>query len=67
MADPMHDDQGNWSRGPLKIYFARNDPRLIVPKYHEKFGWTFNFAHAAAMPLMIAMLLAPAIVAASFH
>ena len=38
MTDPLHDDPANWTRGPLKLYFARDDRRLVVPKYHPAFG-----------------------------
>ncbi len=62
MADPMHDDPANWTRGPLKFYFARDDRRLIVPKFYRWGGWTFNFAHPAAPLLMAAIVFAPAIV-----
>ncbi len=62
MTDPMHDDPAHWTRGPIKLYFARDDRRLIVPKYRAWGGWTFNFAHPAAPLLMGAILFAPAIV-----
>jgi uncharacterized membrane protein len=63
MADPMHDDPANWTRGPIKLYFARDDRRLIVPKYHAALGWTFNFAHPAAPLLMAVIVFAPIVVA----
>ena len=63
MTDPLHDDPAHWTRGPLKLYFARDDRRLFVRKYHPAFGWTFNFAHPAAPLLFAAILFVPALAA----
>lgn len=57
----MHDDPANWTRGPFKLYFARDDQRLIVPKYNRWGGWTLNLAHPAAPPLLVAIMLAPTV------
>lgn len=30
------------------LYSDPNDPRLIVPKMNQAFGWTVNIAHRSA-------------------
>jgi len=52
-------DPAHWSRGPVKLYFSRTDPRLWVPKYRPAFGWTFNFAHPLAPAFLLAVMLLP--------
>ena len=38
----MSKDPSNWKG---VFYFNRKDPRLVVPKYNPKRGYTFNFAN----------------------
>lgn len=64
MTDPLHDDPANGTRGPLRFFFARDERRLIVPKYHPAFGWTFHFADPAAPRLMAAIMFPPALITA---
>jgi uncharacterized membrane protein len=40
------------------FYFDRADPALFVPKRHG-FGYTINFGHRAALPLLAATLVLP--------
>ena len=61
MPDAFHADPANWSRGPVKLYFARSDARLWVPKYRPAFGWTINLAHPLAPVFWLAILLLPVI------
>jgi len=41
-------DPSNWRGGPLGLYVAPRDPRILVRKRTPYFGWTFNFAHQAS-------------------
>ena len=34
------------------IYFCKEDPYIIVPKRIPWMGWTFNFAHPKAWPML---------------
>ena len=45
-----HDPQ-YWS--PPGIYRCAADPRLIVPKRRRWAGWTLNFAHRAALGVLL--------------
>ncbi len=65
MPDAYHADSRNWTRGPIKLYFARDDRRFWVPKYRPAFGWTINFAHPAAPVVILAVLLAPVVTSAA--
>lgn len=58
MTDPMNDRSANWSRGPLKVYFNRDDDRFFVPKYVPAMGWTINLAHPAAAATFVGLLVA---------
>jgi len=58
MTDPKHDDQANWTQGPVKLYFNRDDERFIVRKYHPALGWTINFGHPAGGVALIGLVLA---------
>lgn len=49
----------NW--GAWGLYFAADDPRLWVPKREPGMGWTVNLAHPKGGPILISMLLAPAV------
>ena len=62
MDDPFQSDARNWSRGPVKLYFAREDPRFLAPKYPPGLGWTVNYAHAAAPLVIYGPLLLVAVV-----
>ncbi len=57
MNDPMHDDPAHWTRGPIKLYFARDDRRFIVPKYHRALGWTINLGHPAGGVAVLGLIL----------
>jgi uncharacterized membrane protein len=46
-----------WRAGGI-IYVDRDDPALFVPK-QIGVGYTFNFGHPAALPLTLAILVAP--------
>lgn len=61
MTDPMHADPANWTRGPLKPYFNREDRWFWVRK-HSGLGWTFDLAHRATPFVVLAIVLAPAVV-----
>ena len=47
-------DPANWRLG---IYRCAADPRVIVPKRAKWMGWTVNFAHRSAWPVLLAMVL----------
>ena len=47
-------DPANWKG---RIYRCAADPRVIVPKRYRWAGWTINFAHRSAWPVLLAMLL----------
>jgi hypothetical protein len=47
-------DPANWRSG---IYRCAADPRVIVPKRVKWMGWTINFAHRSAWPVLLAMVL----------
>jgi hypothetical protein len=52
-------DPANYKWG---CYYSKADPRVIVPKRLKWMGWTVNFAHFRAIPvllLLLAILLAP--------
>ncbi len=57
--DAFHADPRNWTRGPIKLYFARADRRFWVPRYRPAFGWTINFAHPLAPAAIVGVLVAP--------
>jgi hypothetical protein len=48
-------DPGNWRAG--LFYRCPDDPRVIVPKQQKWRGWTLNFAHRCAIPILIVMIL----------
>jgi len=43
------------------IYFAKADPRLIMPKRRRFFGWTINFGRRHAMPVLLGTVLVPSV------
>ena len=45
----------NWS----SVYRCEEDPRVIVPRRRQWMGWTINFAHRLAWPVMIALVGVP--------
>ncbi|MBS1795260.1 MAG: hypothetical protein JSS81_15490 [Acidobacteria bacterium] len=47
-------DPRNWTYG---IYSCPADPRVVVPKKLRGTGWTMNFAHPRAIPVMIGLLV----------
>jgi hypothetical protein len=47
-------DPANWRGG---IYRCAADPRVIVSKRIKWMGWTINFAHRSAWPVLLVMLL----------
>lgn len=49
-------DPGHWRA--VFIYDCLEDPRLIVSKRIHWTGYTINFAHPMAIPVLIGMLLA---------
>ena len=58
-------DRRNWK---WCVYYCKADPRVIVPKYFKWMGWTANFAHPSAIPvllLLIALLVTPIFIVAS--
>ena len=65
MATDQSGNPANWSRGPLKLYFSRDDTRLWVPKFRPSLGWTVNLAHPGAAALLLALLLVSIVVAAT--
>ena len=38
------------------IYYCKADPRVIVPRHRRWMGWTLNFAHPSAVPVLLCML-----------
>jgi uncharacterized membrane protein len=54
----------NWS-GPrmLSHYFSKRDSRLWVPKQIPGLGWTLNFGHRRGAAWLLAMVLAPVLIA----
>ena len=58
MSDPMHNNPANWTRGPIKLYFNRDDRRFVVPKYRPMLGWTINFGHPAGGVAMLGLIFA---------
>ena len=47
----------NWSA----VYYCAEDPRVIVPKRQPSMGWTINFAHPLAIPVLLLAILVPAL------
>jgi len=41
--------KGKW----LKVYYCKADPRVIVPRRRKWMGWTVNFAHPCAIPMIL--------------
>ena len=64
MSDPYHADPKNWSRGPVKLYFSHDDPRLWVPKYVPGMGWTINLAHPVAGWVLFGAIVLPVLLVA---
>lgn len=59
----LWNDPANWATG---VYRCADDPRVIVAKRSKAMGWTVNFAHPLAWPVILfAVVLAvgPGIVA----
>jgi uncharacterized membrane protein len=44
-----------WS--PIGIYRCPLDPRIVVPKRIRWAGWTLNFAHRAAWPVLLGLVV----------
>jgi Family of unknown function (DUF5808) len=54
-------DAGNWSF----VYRCAADPRVIVPRRRPWMGWTINFAHPRAWPVLalcVAIAVGPFVV-----
>jgi len=51
----MKRDPSNYKLGI--IYFNRQDPRYIVPKANQGFGWTLNFAHPYVFFVLLGILI----------
>jgi uncharacterized membrane protein len=49
----------NWSGAGF--YYCPEDPRVIVPKRRPTMGWTINFAHPLAVPVLLLAFLFPAV------
>ena len=49
-------DSRNWRAGVL--YMCEDDPRIIVPNRIRWTGFTMNFAHGAAFPALLGILVA---------
>jgi len=47
----------NWSA----VYYCPEDPRVIVPKRRPSMGWTINFAHPLAVPVLFLAISVPAL------
>jgi hypothetical protein len=54
--DRLWADARNWRAG--LIYSCKEDPRIVVPKRQRWRGWTLNFAHSAAWPVLVVYALA---------
>jgi len=62
----MWNDPANWT---LFGYRCPNDPRVIVPKRMRAMGWTINWAHPQAVPMLLLMMgiaVGPALVVVAF-
>jgi uncharacterized membrane protein len=64
VSDRYQANPKNWSRGPVKLYFAHDDPRLWVPKYVPAMGWTINLAHPAAGAVLLGLIVLPVLLVA---
>lgn len=49
----MWSDPANWT---LFGYRCPGDPRVIVPKRMRAMGWTINWAHPQAIPMLLLMM-----------
>jgi len=61
--DRLWNDPANWATG---VYRCAADPRVVVPKRTQAMGWTINFAHPWAWPvilLSVVLAVGPGIVA----
>lgn len=59
----LWNDPANWATG---VYRCAADPRVVVPKRTKAMGWTINFAHPMAWPvivLSVALAIGPGVVA----
>ncbi|MDA3943859.1 MAG: hypothetical protein PF694_10025 [Bacteroidetes bacterium] len=54
MLDAMRNNPDNWKG---VFYYNCKDPRLLVPKYYAKLGWTLNFANPYSYTLIGAIVL----------
>ncbi|MEM7391849.1 MAG: DUF5808 domain-containing protein [Verrucomicrobiota bacterium] len=52
--DAFWNDRAHWTFG---VYRCKAEPRIVVPKRTPWMGWTVNFAHPLAIP-MIALFFA---------
>ncbi len=55
------EDPSNWRGGMLGIYYAPNDPRVIVRKPWLPGGWTLNFARPASWLCVGGLMLVSAL------
>ena len=55
--DRLWKDSKHW-KANYAIYSCSEDPRVIVPKHIRWTGWTINFAHRLAYPVLAALFLA---------
>ena len=63
--DRLWADSKNWHI----VYRCANDPRVIVPRRRRWMGWTINFAHPLAWPVLalcVAVAVGPALVLLPF-
>jgi len=63
--DRLWADPKNWHI----VYQCVNDPRVIVPRRRRWMGWTINFAHPLAWPVLalcVAVAVGPALVLLPF-
>lgn len=56
--DRLWRDPRCWS--PIGIYRCPLDPRIVVPKRMRWAGWTLNFAHRAAWPVLLGSVVVAA-------
>ena len=59
---PDNEQWERWKNDPSKwkwglFYYNKEDKRLVVPKKIEAMGITFNFAHKAAFPISLLIIV----------
>ena len=45
------------------VYYNPADPRLWLPRRNPALGWTVNFAHPWAIPVVVLLVVVPLVVA----